>query len=208
MRDFILSSEFETPLKLDIKASLIRFPPDLTFGYIPNESNKFRASIAVIKLLKNVLPLLVLQKVQSGFWSESYDNPKDMIGPLLRLLPYTAFLIVIFPLSAAGNRLDKNWENFLAYDYQNFRFNFRNTLPIEDRAFDLYNNKMDIVNKAIFYVSFATFSTGLIIDASFKFVLIIVGFTLYLLQGYVGATQLDVNARVKIFTILRNKNQD
>jgi hypothetical protein len=57
-------------------------------------------------------------------------------------------------------------------------------------------------------VSFATFSTGLIIDASFKFVLIIIGFFLYLLQGYVSATQLDINARVKIFTILGNKEQD
>jgi hypothetical protein len=203
-----LSSEFEAPLKLDIKASLIRFPPDLTFGYIPNKSNKFRASIAVVQLLKNVLPLIVLQKAQSSVWSESYDSPKEMIGPLLRLLPFTAFLIIIFPLSAAGNRLDKNWENFLAYDHQNFQFNFRDILPLENRAFDLYNNKMDIVNKAIFYVSFATFSTGLIIDASFKFVLIIIGFFLYLLQGYVSATQLDINARVKIFTILENKPKD
>jgi hypothetical protein len=154
--------------------------------------------------LKNVLPLLVLQKAQSGIWSESYDSPKEMIGPLLRLLPYTASLIIIFPLSAAGNRLDKNWENFLAYDYQSFKFNFRHSLPFEDRAFDLYNNKMDIVNKLIFYVSFATFSTGLIIDASFKFALISIGFLLYLLQGYVGATQLDINARVKILTILAN----
>ncbi len=190
-----------------IRSSLIRFPPDLTFGYVPNKSSKFRLFIAIISTLKNIIPFIALQKAQTDLWNQNYEGIMELFRTLISLVPYLLILVIIFPLSAAGTRLDKNWENFLAEDFKTFKINFRVSLPMNDKAFDIYNNKMDIINKIVFYISFATFSTGVFIQASFKFAILLVGALLYLIQGFIVATQHDIISRVKIKTIFESKKQ-
>jgi len=205
-----LSQVLISPKLKIIKESLIRFPPDLTFEYVPNNKNKFRIVLSLIHVIKNILPLIVLEQVQSDLWSSDkiYESPKELLGPILRLIPFLLTLVIIFPLSAAGNKLDRNWEKYLADDYKSFKFNFRRSLPLDDQSFDLFNNKMDIINKILFYLSFGMFSTGIIIQATFKIVLIAGGIVLFLTQGYIGATQHDIISRVKITTIFLKKPEN
>ncbi|MHA2250031.1 MAG: hypothetical protein ACXAD7_06700 [Candidatus Kariarchaeaceae archaeon] len=205
-----MSEVLISPKTKIIKESLFRFPPDLTFGYVPNKSHKFRIVLSIIHVIKNVLPLIVLEQVQSDLWSsdKTYEDPQELIAPILRLIPFLLSLIIIFPLSAAGNKLDRNWEKYLADDYKSFKFNFRRRLPLDDQSFDLFNNKMDIINKIFFYISFGMFSTGIIIQATFKIFLIAGGLILFLTQGYIGATQHDIISRVKIATIFFKKPEN
>jgi hypothetical protein len=155
--------------------------------------------------------MIVVERFQAIILINEFDSISELLASLARVMPYTILLITIFPINAAIVRLDRYWQKYLSHDLAHGIENFyggEENLPLTDYSYDLFNNRMDVMNKLLYYTAFISFPLSFTLPFPDNFIPLILGLVTFVLQGYQSGWWLDIQDRVKVKTIFDDNNEN
>lgn len=191
-----------------IRQHLLKFPPDLSFGFQPNTPHGYRSTYAILSSLKNILPLFILDVFRNKVWSQDYDRISETLPQMLKMLPYLPILLLVFPLTAGVNRIDRTWEEYCSDDIRNFKRMFTKKLPFDEVSYDKHNNKQDIFNKLLFYPSYMVLALSFTVVGIGKLLPTVFGTFGFLIHGYHSGYWADINARIRAKTVVERTSMN